>query len=224
MIVITRPRESAETFALDLQEHGYQCYIEPLLTVEPLDFTLPNLNNYEALLFTSANAVRAFAGTDEERNIPVYTVGPQTEEAAHDVGFSDIVCAHGDSSDLMSVVAHDIKKCLHIRGQHVAHALDIDSIIVYQTNPVGDFSDEFLALVAHKKIDAITLFSRRTAESFRALVQKNDLFNALADTKLLCISNAVLECVHDTNQTGTYTAKTPDRQGMVTLIQETCTC
>lgn len=224
MIIITRPQKQAEAFAAELRALGFNSHIEPMLRIEALDFEMPPSDSYKALVFTSANAVHTSAvflkGTDKA----IYAVGPQTAQALKDLGFNDITCAHGDSQALLKSLEHAPETCLHIRGEHVAAPMGMQEVVVYTAQAVEEFSTNFTDLCRAGNIDSITFFSARTAQIFSDLMLKSGLKDALQNTKLLCLSDAVLECVRNINNAGTYISQSPDRQGMLALIKDVCTC
>src|SRR4051812_5382816 len=59
-IVVTRAREQASDLRAQLEALGAAVVELPAITIEPLDFTVPDLAAYEWLVFTSANGVTAW--------------------------------------------------------------------------------------------------------------------------------------------------------------------
>jgi len=72
-ILITRPEEDAKPLADALAERGIASVIEPLLAIRTLPETAAplaeDLAGVQAILFTSANGVRAFAELSHRRDI-----------------------------------------------------------------------------------------------------------------------------------------------------------
>ena len=91
LIVITRPIEDAEDYAGELQAAGFKTFVEPMLSIEALDFEVPDLKDYDGLILTSANALRIYrenvGAVDLE--ISVYCVGKHTAAYAHSCGFKN---------------------------------------------------------------------------------------------------------------------------------------
>ena len=89
-IVITRPAADAERFASDVRAAGAAPVVAPLMAVRYLDGAPQALKGAQALLFTSANGVRAFARTAEYAGsapaLPVFAVGDATADAARGPG------------------------------------------------------------------------------------------------------------------------------------------
>ena len=102
--LITRPQEDAADLAAALHARGIEPLIEPLLQIKPVPGASIDLDQVQAVLFTSANGVRAFAALSDRRDLPAFTVGDKSAETARSVGFSQIESAGGDVNALASLV------------------------------------------------------------------------------------------------------------------------
>src|SRR6202000_2067728 len=101
--LITRPLEDAKPLADLLSARGVDCIVEPLLEIVPHDDAEIDLDGVQALLFTSANGVRAFAAHSPRRDLKVLTVGEGSAEAARAAGFNDVTAAGGDVDALAAL-------------------------------------------------------------------------------------------------------------------------
>ncbi len=82
-IVILRPDPGSAATAERVRAAGLDPLLLPLFAVVPLDWTPPDPAGFDALLLTSANAVRhAGPGLERLAGLPVLAVGPETAEAA----------------------------------------------------------------------------------------------------------------------------------------------
>lgn len=234
LVVITRPIEDAQDYADELKVAGFQTFVEPMLAIEPVDFEVPCEARYDGVLMTSANAADAYQrnGGSLGLDIPVYCVGKYTADAAREIGFEDVISVDGTGADLLAHVLAipDVgeKRFLHICGRHLAFPLgdklfdegvQADSLVVYDAVQVGDFSDEFLQLLRDGEVDAVTFFSKRTAEAFVESVRETDSESLFSDIKSLSISTPVLECVRVFPWCASYASQTPDRAGMLKLLK-----
>jgi uroporphyrinogen-III synthase len=80
----------------------------PLLRIEPVADAELGTGPWAAVIFTSANAVRAVAvhrRFSELADLPVYTVGRRTQAAAAAAGFTSIMSADGDVNALIQLIA-----------------------------------------------------------------------------------------------------------------------
>lgn len=122
-VAITRAQPEADATAQRLRDLGAEPVIAPLLRIEPRPFD-PDVNNVQALLFTSANGVRAFTSVQSDRRARVLAVGEATARAARAAGFADVAHADGDGVALIAFararLAPDKGRVLHISGAHVA--------------------------------------------------------------------------------------------------------
>ena len=66
-ILVTRPQPAAEELAQKLKREGFETYVAPLMAYVDLNATIPDLANYQALVFSSARAVDVFAQHSSNR-------------------------------------------------------------------------------------------------------------------------------------------------------------
>src|SRR5258708_30562751 len=126
-VLITRPIEDAGPLAAALEARGVTPVSEPLLTIGPMTDAAVALAGVQALLFTSANGVRAFGRSATRRDLTVLAVGDATAEAARAIGFSDVASAGGDVEDLAALAAARLDpqsgSLLHVAGGGVGGGL-----------------------------------------------------------------------------------------------------
>lgn len=97
-IVVTRAADDAEELARPLRELGAEAILLPVIGIEPpedparLRRAAAQANNYDWIIFTSANAIRAFAAELPHParmcKAAVATVGAATRKAAEEQGFT----------------------------------------------------------------------------------------------------------------------------------------
>src|ERR1700688_53195 len=102
--LITCPREEAQALAALLAARGIDTLIDPLLDIRPVPVPALSLEGVQALLFTSANGLRALAEREPTRTLPVYAVGARTAELARSLGFAAVESADGAAADLARLV------------------------------------------------------------------------------------------------------------------------
>jgi uroporphyrinogen-III synthase len=106
---VTRSAPGADATAARLRDLGHEPIVAPVLVVSPLDLRL-DLSGIDALAFTSANAVRAYAALTPRRDFPVWTVGVSTAQAALKAGFDRVTASEGDVVDLGVRLAADLPR------------------------------------------------------------------------------------------------------------------
>lgn len=234
VVLITRPIEDADDFARDVRALGLTPLVEPMLGIVPVDFEMPDLKNYPALIFTSANGVRVFGCPPEAADMPVFAVGAHTADEVRKHGYQKIFTAGGDANDLAALINKKIigsVRILHIRGEHTAvdlgdivrhDSISVDSVVVYTARSEDHFSPVCRDAIAKGTAGAVTFFSRRTAENFVRLIEKEGLSANLSGIKALCLSPSVLECVQGTSWAGAYSARQPEKAAMLDLLKAHC--
>ena len=96
MILVLRPEPGASETVRRARDSGLDALAVPLFTIEPIAWEAPEIARFDALLLTSANAVRhAGEQLTELRGLPVHTVGEATAMAARDAGFD--IASSGDA-------------------------------------------------------------------------------------------------------------------------------
>lgn len=203
-VLITRPKEDAARIAALLKERGHQPVISPLLAVRLHDGPEISLGGVQAVFATSANGVRALARRTARRDVPVFAVGPQTEEEARALGFSHVRNAGGDSRTLAAAAAlwalPSNGVLLHVKGAEAdgtlatllkAQGFDVRTSVLYDVAATAALPDHILAMFARHEIDAALFFSARSAQVFRDRAQGFDLSPVIA----VCISESTAKAL-----------------------------
>lgn len=92
-VVVTRAAHQAEELAGPLRAKGFTVLLAPMIGIAPPSDSRPlaraaeSCNTYDWIVFTSANAVSAFAGQGAKVSVPVATVGAATRKAAEERGW-----------------------------------------------------------------------------------------------------------------------------------------
>jgi uroporphyrinogen-III synthase len=234
-VLITRPRDDAEPLSDMLRSRGYECVIEPLLAV---DFSLSDnadLPAHAALLLTSANGARALARATGDRSKPVYAVGDATAREARGLGFTDVTSAGGDVDDLAALVARSRQPgdghLLHVAGKHVAG--DLPGLLaargftvarrqLYEVDASTRFSPEVESAFVRDDIDAVLLFSPRTAKTFNRLAANGGAGRQMRNCLALCLSDAVADAVAGLSWRGVHVAAAPTQDALVERLEQVC--
>src|SRR6266852_9343434 len=107
-ILVTRPEPDCQHTAALLRARGHEVLVLPMLRIEAMGQAHLGAGPWAAVLFTSANAVRAITAHrrfSELADLPVYTVCRRTQAAAAAAGFASIMSADGDVNALVSLIA-----------------------------------------------------------------------------------------------------------------------
>ena len=212
-ILVTRPAEDAAPLAVRLRVRGYDGLIEPMLEMVWLQGPEPDLFDVQALLFTSANGVRAYAKRTGRRDRPVYAVGDSTAAAAHDAGFAEVESASGDVYALAALVR---QRCspnsgtlLHVAGTKLAGDLGgllseagftVRREALYEAVAARSLGRQTTEVLRTARVEAVLFFSPRTARSFVTLLAEADLLDHCRTVDAVCLSPAVADaaCAYGT--------------------------
>jgi uroporphyrinogen III methyltransferase/synthase len=197
-VLVTRPAAQAAEMLEALRDAGAEPLLIPMIRIEPpedvsaLDGALARLERYDALLLTSANAVRQLAERARARGIPlsdfggrVFCVGPRTGEAALRAGLPvhRIPERRRDAEGLLA----EIEKHLPPAGRRFllpqasaarerlpealrAAGADVDALCVYRTVAAEVDAPALGRRLAAGEIDALTFTSPSGVERFVGLL------------------------------------------------------
>ena len=130
------------------------------------DAVARTLADAPGLVFTSENAV-PFAGPGRGR--PAICVGPHSAAVARAAGF-DAITGPGDAIRLEPMLKDLPPGWLHPHGRHIARALPVEGVAVYDQQPVA-LNDRARAALAGGGPVMVPLFSPRSARLLSAQVQ-----------------------------------------------------
>jgi uroporphyrinogen-III synthase len=230
-ILVTRPREDAQTFTHMLRARGHVAVIAPIMEVRTHEGPPLALDGVQAVLATSANGIRALAVRTTRRDVTVYAVGPQTAEAAARAGFETVHNAQGDAAALVEFVAHHADpaggKLLHAAGEETAGRLaqalqgrgfSVESKVLYGAHPVAQLPDAAGKALRDGTVDGVLLFSPRSAKSFAALVGAAGLASSCANLTAYCISAATAAALAPLTFGRVAVAGAPNQDAILGLI------
>ncbi|MEI7608307.1 MAG: uroporphyrinogen-III synthase [Rhodospirillaceae bacterium] len=230
-VLITRPLEDAEPLAVLLRGMGHAVLVEPLLEIVPLHHPLPDLSEFQALLFTSANGVRAFLYASGAVPLPVFAVGGATADTALKSGFSNVSSADGDVEALARLV---IGRCRpeagallqiaaseragDLAGRLEAAGFRVVRDVRYQARPAAALSPAAAAALAAGEVGAVLLFSPRTARALARLLAEAGLTAAGHGVVALCLSAAVAAAAADVPWKQVQVAARPDQAALLDCL------
>ena len=117
-LVIVRPEPGASASVERAALMGIDAFAMPLFEVEPIAWAVPNPANFDALLLTSANAVRQGGeGLHRLLGLPAYAVGEATAATAREAGFEVAGCGTSGVERLLGSIPPEAR-LLHLCGEH----------------------------------------------------------------------------------------------------------
>ena len=239
--LITRPEEDAAPLAAALNQRGIETTIESLLSIRTLTDAELDLSGVQAILFTSANGVRAFTelaaakGAAGWREIPALAVGDATARTARAAGFAQVASAGGNVESLAELVSAKLDPqkgpLFHAAGSAVAGDLagllggrgfELRRAMIYEARPAESLSSGTLDALRAGAFDLMLFFSPRTAGTFAALTQAagDKAVDGCRRAAALCLSPAVAGAVTALPFRTVETADHPDLPSMLQLVEK----
>ena len=204
-ILITRPLIDAEDLMGKLFSLGHKIIHIPTLKVKPVTNQECDAKNYDAFIFTSANAIRNLKLLNEDKKKLCFCVGSITEKIVRQKGYSNTISAGGNVNALKNIILNSDfdkkKKIAYFCGDYISTDLDldlkregylIDKVINYSSEKIVDLNNENEKILNNHPPDIIFVYSKRSAESFVELVKKYTLNGLMTGSRVLCISEKVL--------------------------------
>jgi uroporphyrinogen-III synthase len=229
-VLVTRPLDDATATAEHLRAHGHDALVSPLLTISVHNGPALDLAGVQAVLVTSANGVRALSARTQSRNIAIYAVGPQTAGEAKDAGFTNIRSSNGDAVALANAVSQwtspDKGALLHASGAEGAGRLaglltdkgfTVRTETLYAVSP-APLSQAALDAIRAGSIDAVMLYSPRSARIFRDAVTKAGLENIAKKIIAICISPAAADALGPLTFAETRIAAEPNQEALLACL------
>lgn len=230
-VLVTRPREDAEPLATELSAQGHRVWLAPLLTIRVTADAVPELSEVQALLFTSANGVRAFAARSVRRDLPALAVGEATASAARAAGFVEVASASGDVTALAELAEARLRPgdgvLYHAAGDTTAGDLKarletagfaVRREALYAATPATELPAAVRTALAEGRLDAAVFFSPRTADTFVTLIQQGGLSGACRTLAAVCLSPAVAGRLSHLPWREIRTAAAPDRAALLEAL------
>ena len=103
-IVITRPKEDSLYLIESLIKLGHIVTHLPVIKIEKLETKKINLLNYQAVIFTSSNAIKFMNIEKFNSKIKCFCVGKATELTARQVGFINTYTSEGTVDSLIELI------------------------------------------------------------------------------------------------------------------------
>ena len=204
-ILITRPLIDAEDLMGKFFAYGHKIIHLPTLKIFAIETELLNPDNFDAFVFTSANAVRNLKLTNTNKNLHCFCVGSITEKIARLSGFMNTSSAGGTVNALKNLIMISDKvdknsTLAYFCGDNICYDLDLElikeglkikKIINYSSKVISDLNIENKKLIENYPPDLIYIYSARSAESFMDIVKNYGLNPLVTQSTLMCISKKV---------------------------------
>jgi len=204
-IVITRPKEDSSDLIKNLIKLGHTVTHLPVIKIEKLETKKIDLSNYQAVIFTSSNAIRFMNIEKFNSKIKCFCVGSSTEFTAKQIGFLNTYTSEGTVDSLIELIIRTLnnksEKLLYLSSEFISKDLDqdlinvgylVDRISNYTSIAVEEIDKKTLVFFEKKPPDVIFIYSSKSAKNLFNLINKYSLLNVVTQSNLMCISEKVL--------------------------------
>jgi len=233
--LIVRTEPGAGAFVQRLSAAGIPAVACPVTTIHPLDTPFGVPATAQAVMFTSANAVRCYDGRNGRTDLPAFAVGASTAEAAAAVGFATVHSADSDVRGLAALVA---ARCRPSQGEVIypaarevsgkltatlqARGFSVSQTALYEARGASMLPAAAVNAFRTRTIAAAALFSVRNALEFGRLIVSAGHTGAVSGMYACCISDAVAAAFGDVAglpaAKESIVAASPDADAMAALL------
>jgi len=199
-ILLTRPLDDCKELILRFKSLGHKVSHLPVIKIQNVNYDKININEFDGIIFTSANAIKNLNTSDINKKINCYCVGSSTENVAKQNGFQNIFCAEGNVNNLKEVILQNFDNrsgnLLYVSGEIVSSNLDKDlisegykvkRIINYSVLPVEEIDEEFINNLKSSIPDMVYVYSENSAKNYLNLLKKYNLLDYWMNTNLMCL-------------------------------------
>lgn len=233
-VLVTRPEPGASRTVRRLSETGFQPILLPLTeTVSaPVDAGLVP-HDARAVAVTSANALR-HASKDLMAvlsHLPCHAVGKKTAEAARHAGFVSVGEGPGDAEALAEAIApaYSGKFIIYLCGrvrfpvfeQRLrAAGVHVHAVETYDTLAMAYSDEAVVALLSARPMDAVLLYSVKSAAAMRMLVARPALRGYFEKTWFFALSARIGAALDVAAGARTRFPAQPEEDALLALLQD----
>ena len=233
-VLVTRPHPDDEATAGALRARGFEVLQAPMLRFAAVPFQDDVDARYDAVIVTSANALRAIepqlAGS-RLLELPLFAVGDHTASAARAAGFGQVIAAKGDAAALRDLVLAGVKSkhlkrgstLLYLAGADLARDLagelgekgfTVVTHTTYRMIPVSSLPREVCDAFVANEVEAVLHYSRRSARAFLDAARTGGVEISALALPQYCISAAVASILRDAGAAQVTAAASADENAL----------
>ncbi|WP_158285656.1 uroporphyrinogen-III synthase [Pseudohoeflea suaedae] len=237
-VLVTRPEPAAYRTAERLVALGHEPVLLPLYETRLLE-PEPGFTGrpWPALVFTSANAVKAVGNRFAAAGRPVYTVGAATAQAARGAGYETVRAGSGSGRDLAELIAGEAASgvlaapegapVLYLTTDDRRRDLEeglakagipVEALCVYRMEEISYTTDFVLSVKITPLPDAVLLYSPKAARRFFELVAAQTLDSPAGGTIVSCLSADVAAACPRSLGDGIRIAEAPNEAALLETL------
>ena len=176
---------------------GHKIIHIPTLKISATGKNLDDVKKYDALIFTSSNAIKNLKIIKEDKTKLCFCVGAITEKIARNFGYINTISAGGTVNALKNLIINSdqINKKSNLAyfcGDNLSSELDIElgkeginveKIVNYRSEKIKSLNEENKKIILNNPPDLIFVYSVRSAESFIEIAKNYSLYTLMTDQK-----------------------------------------
>ncbi|MCG8494338.1 MAG: uroporphyrinogen-III synthase [Sneathiellales bacterium] len=230
---MTRPEPDGSALSEKLNALGHMPFLSPVMEMKRLPLKEPDLEDMQALLLTSINALRIFCELTERRDLPLFAVGARSAEGAREVGFNRVYSADGDVDSLAELVMEkadpEAGSLLHIGGARLAGDLrgllenagfSYNREILYEMIAASQLQKKAEKALTSEELDGVLLFSPQTARIFKDIIERSGHKAHVKTMVAYCLSRNVKDALRGLDFKKIEVAKQPTEDHLLDLIEK----
>src|SRR5262245_8825525 len=232
-VLITRPHPDNEATARALRDRGFKVVLAPVLRFEPVTPADQIDADFDGVVVTSANALRAVeAQLGPLLKVPLFAVGEHTADEARRIGFAKVVSADGDAAKLRKRVRKSLKdkagRLLYLAGAELSGDLagdlaedgfDVVTRTTYRMVALSALSRETREAFAANDVEAVLHYSQRSARAFLEAARAGGVEIAALAVPQCCISANVAAILHEAGAVRVLAAVSPDENALLGALE-----
>ena len=199
-ILLTRPLDDCKELILKFKQLGHKVSHLPVIKIESKKYEELKYEEFNAIIFTSSNAIRNLDLKKINKKIYCFCVGSATEKIAKVNGFQNVYTADGNVNNLKEIILQNFtnknKKLLYVSGEIISSNLQKDLIsegylvkrlINYSVAPILNLDLKFIKDLKSSLPEIVFVYSENSAKNLLNLIKKYELVDYWMNTNLMCI-------------------------------------
>ncbi|HEX2256470.1 MAG TPA: uroporphyrinogen-III synthase [Afifellaceae bacterium] len=233
-LLVTRPEPDAARTAEALRRLGHEVIVSPLFAFRPFADRRMPVRRFQAVVATSANAIRALAVHPERAPIaelPLLAVGDATALEARRTGFREVRSAGGAAADLIRLAVQSCRPAdgsiLYLAGESRAIDLEaplaeagfaVQTAVLYAMDQ-QPLTGQALAALRQKALDGILVYSQRAAAALALALRTAGLVPLAPEIACFCLSQAVARPLRAIAAGPVEVAAAPDQISLFAAVE-----
>ena len=228
-VLITRSLEQGKVTAWKFKGLKADLFLEPLVSIKNSKLTSKQKEKVkaaDALVFTSSNAVKAFASQIKSRGFNAIAVGDKTASELNNIGFTKVTSAQGSLDVLKDYIKKEKGQVIYLSGNVVTEKLE--EVFPGKVTRLKIYSSEYKKALSKKLQDEIKLgvithalfYSEQTALVFLELINKHKLLSSAQKITALCLSLRIAKTFKNQGFKKVRSSSAPSEKTLLGMLKD----